>query len=64
VGLMMGVWFLALSLGNFLAGYVAGYFEKMPLPQLFGAVFLSTTLSAVVLALLTPPIKRLMAGVK
>ena len=64
VGLMMGVWFLALSLGNFLAGHVAGYFEKMPLPQLFGSVFLSTTLSAVVLALLTPPIKRLMAGVK
>jgi proton-dependent oligopeptide transporter, POT family len=64
VGLMMGVWFLALSLGNFLAGYVAGFFEKMPLPQLFGAVCLSTTLSAVVLALLTPPIKRLMAGVK
>ena len=64
VGLMMGVWFLALSLGNFLAGHVAGYFEKMPLPQLFGAVFLSTTLSAAALALLTPPIKRLMAGVK
>jgi len=63
VGLMMGVWFLALSLGNFLAGHVAGYFEKMPLPQLFGAVFLSTTLSAVLLALLTRPIKKLMAGV-
>jgi len=64
VGLMMGVWFLALSLGNFLAGYVAGYFEKMPLPQLFGAVFLTTTLSAVLLALVTPSIKRLMAGVR
>ena len=64
VGLMMGVWFLALSLGNFLAGYVAGYFEKMPLPQLFGAVFLSTTVSAALLALLTPSIKRLMAGVR
>ena len=63
VGLMMGVWFLALSLGNFLAGHVAGYFEKMPLPQLFGAVALSTTVSAVLLALLTPSIKRLMAGV-
>jgi proton-dependent oligopeptide transporter, POT family len=63
VGLMMGVWFLALSLGNFLGGHVAGYFEKMPLPQLFGAVFLATTLSAVLLAMLTPPIKRLMAGV-
>src|SRR5262249_11892670 len=28
VGVMMGVWFLALSLGNFLAGFVAGYFER------------------------------------
>jgi len=64
VGLMMGVWFLALSLGNFLGGHVAGYFEKMPLPQLFGAVFLSTTVSAALLALLTPSIKRLMAGVR
>jgi POT family proton-dependent oligopeptide transporter len=63
VGLMMGVWFLALSLGNFMGGYVAGYFEKMPLPQLFGAVFLTTTVSAVLLALLTRPIKKLMAGV-
>jgi len=63
VGLMMGVWFLAISLGNFFAGYVAGLFEKMPLPQLFGAVFLTTMASAVLLALLTRPIKGLMAGV-
>jgi proton-dependent oligopeptide transporter, POT family len=63
VGLMMGVWFLAISLGNFFAGYVAGLFEKMPLPQLFGAVFLTTTASGVVLVLLIPPIKKLMSGV-
>jgi len=63
VGLMMGVWFLAISLGNFFAGYVAGLFEQMPLPRLFGAVFLTTMASAVLLALVTRPIKRLMAGV-
>jgi POT family proton-dependent oligopeptide transporter len=64
VGSMMGVWFLSLSLGNFIGGRVAGYFETFPLPKLFGAVFLTTTLSAVLLAFLTPPIRRLMGGVK
>jgi len=63
VGLMMGVWFLALSLGNFLAGAVAGLFGSLPLPQLFGAVFLTTTASALLLALLVKPIRGLMGGV-
>jgi POT family proton-dependent oligopeptide transporter len=63
VGSMMGVWFLSLSLGNFIGGRVAGLFETFPLPSLFGAVFLTTTASAVVLALLVRPIRRLMSGV-
>ncbi|HEY5908675.1 MAG TPA: peptide MFS transporter [Vicinamibacteria bacterium] len=64
VGLMMGVWFLALSLGNFLGGHVAGFFDRLPLPQLFGSVFLATAGSALLLALLTKPIKNLMSGVR
>jgi POT family proton-dependent oligopeptide transporter len=64
VGLMMGVWFLALSLGNFLAGRVAGLFETLPLPQLFGTVALTTAGSGLLLALLVRPIKGLMAGVR
>jgi POT family proton-dependent oligopeptide transporter len=63
VGLMMGVWFLALSLGNFLGGFVAGFFGSFPLPQLFGAVFLTTMASALILALLVKPIRNLMGGV-
>jgi POT family proton-dependent oligopeptide transporter len=63
VGLMMGVWFLALSLGNFLAGLVAGFFDRFPLPQLFGAVALTTGLSALALALLARPVRSLMGGV-
>src|SRR5205085_1869919 len=35
VGLMMGVWFLSISIGNYVGGIVAGYFETLPLPQLF-----------------------------
>jgi POT family proton-dependent oligopeptide transporter len=63
VGLMMGVWFLALSLGNFIGGTIAGFFGRFPLPELFGAVFLTTAASALVLALLVKPIRGLMAGV-
>jgi proton-dependent oligopeptide transporter, POT family len=63
VGSMMGVWFLSISLGNFIGGRVAGLFETFPLPQLFGAVFLTTTAAAIVLALLVRPIRGLMSGV-
>ncbi|HWX25058.1 MAG TPA: peptide MFS transporter, partial [Vicinamibacteria bacterium] len=59
VGLMMGVWFLALSLGNVFAGQVAGLFASFPLPQLFGSCFLTIAASGLVLALLVKPIKRL-----
>ena len=63
VGLMMGVWFLSISFGNKVGGYLAGFFEKFPLPRLFGYVAATTIGAAVVLALLIKPIKRLMGGV-
>jgi POT family proton-dependent oligopeptide transporter len=37
-GLMMGVWYLGSSVGNYIAGQLAGFYEQMPLAQLFGAV--------------------------
>ena len=63
-GLMMGVWYLSLAIGNKLAGKVAGLFETMPLTRIFGSLFLATASAAVVLVILTPSIKRLMGGVK
>ena len=63
VGSMMGVWFLSIALGNLIGGEVAGYFETFPLPRLFGIVFFTTAASAVVLALLVKPIRRMMSGV-
>ena len=64
MGAMMGLWFLSIAVGNKLAGYTAGYFDRMPLPQLFGAVALTTFAAAVMLFALTRPIKRLMGGVR
>jgi POT family proton-dependent oligopeptide transporter len=63
VGSMMGVWFLASALGNFIGGRIAGLFETFPLPQLFGAVCLTTGASAIILLFLIKPIRNLMGGV-
>ncbi|MEO7361720.1 MAG: peptide MFS transporter [Gemmatimonadaceae bacterium] len=59
--LMMGVWFLATSVGSFIGGSVAGLYEKFSLPQLFGVVAIYALLFAVILALLINPIKRMLA---
>ena len=63
VGSMMGVWFLSIALGNKIGGWVAGFFDTLPLPQLFGAVFATTAAAALVLALLIRPIRKMMGGV-
>ncbi len=57
--LMMGVWFLAASLGNFIAGRLAGFYESMPLPRLFGVVAALGIVAGLVMLALSPSIKRL-----
>lgn len=64
VGLMMGVWFLAIALGNKLAGWIAGFSSTVPMMTLFGAVAAATLGATVILFLLIKPIKGLMGGVK
>lgn len=65
VGLMMGLWFLSISMGNLVGGWVAGHFETKAdaLVKLFGIVALTTIVAAAVLAVLTPYIKKLMGRV-
>jgi POT family proton-dependent oligopeptide transporter len=58
--LTMGVWFVALSFGNYLGGRVAGLYESFSLPQLFGVVAAFAAVAAVVLALLVKPIRRML----
>jgi POT family proton-dependent oligopeptide transporter len=63
-GLMMGVWFLSLSVGNKMGGWVAGHFDPHgSLPLLFLTVALFSLGAALILALLSAPIRKLMAGV-
>lgn len=63
VGSMMGVWFLSIAFGNKLGGWVAGFFDTLPLPQLFGAVFATTAAAGLILVFFVKPIKKLMGGV-
>jgi len=58
--MMMGVWFMATSVGNFIGGQVASVYEKFSLPQLFGVVALYALAFAGLLGLLVKPIKRML----
>jgi POT family proton-dependent oligopeptide transporter len=62
-GFVMGIWFLAASVGNWLAGKAGGLFESMPLPRLFGSVALISLVAGLVLAVLIKPTKKMMSGV-
>ncbi len=67
VGQMMGLWFLATSLGNLIAGVVAGEFNAQAVDQMSGRYFqivLTTAGTGLLLILFSRPIKRLMAGVQ
>ncbi len=62
VSLMMGVWFLGTSVGNYLGGEMAGLYEAMPLQNLFGAVGLFGLVVGVVMLLFAKPLTRMMHG--
>ncbi len=65
VGQMMGVWFLATSLGNLIAGLVGGSVDPEKLeqtPTLFKGTTIALLIAAAVLALLAIPIARMMKG--
>ena len=59
VSLMMGVWFLGASVGNFLGGMAAGYYESLPLPRLFGVVALMPVAAGIAMFLYRRSLTRL-----
>jgi len=63
-GTMMGIWFLADGVGNFIGGRLASVYETFPLPQLFGVVAGFCFVVAVILVFLIRPMNRLSQGVK
>ncbi len=67
VGQVMGLWFLATAIGNNLAGQFAGEIDPNNLPAMPGEfldLFWWGAISGAVLLVLSPFIKKMMAGVK
>jgi POT family proton-dependent oligopeptide transporter len=61
VGLMMGLWFFATSLGNKLAGFLSGFFvadDPGRLVRLYGGIAVALLASGLLLHFLTPAIRR------
>jgi POT family proton-dependent oligopeptide transporter len=58
--LMMGGWFLATAIGNKLSGVLAGLWERIPLEGIFWINCVSALGAALIIALLTPWIRRVM----
>jgi POT family proton-dependent oligopeptide transporter len=66
VGQMMGVFFLGASLGNIIAGLIAGEFKAEAvdqMPDLYIQIVWTSAGCGLLLALFTRPIRKLMAGV-
>ncbi len=62
-GLIMGVFFVSISVGDYIGGRLASVYETFPLPTLFGIVAGFCIVVGVLLVLLLRPMKRLMGGV-
>jgi POT family proton-dependent oligopeptide transporter len=63
-GLMMGVWFLGASAGNFIGGRLASFYESWPLPSLFGFVAAFGIGFGILLLAFSRTIQAWMGGVK
>ncbi len=64
VGLMMGVWFLATSVGNYAGGQIAALYEAMPLDRLLTAVAVLPIAAGLAMLLARRPLTRLMGDVR
>ena len=67
VGQMMGMWFLAMSLGNLVAGLIAGEFDANNIPAMPGQymhiVYFTVGVGAILLVL-SRPVKKLMGNIE
>ncbi|MCL4143150.1 UNVERIFIED_CONTAM: hypothetical protein GTU68_007427 [Idotea baltica] len=64
---LMGIWFVATSMGNLIGGLFTGGFDEENLaqmPELYMLVVWSSLIIGVLILLLSKPITRLMGGVK
>ena len=62
VSMMMGVWFLANFIGNYMTGYLGTFYEKMPKTQFFLMLTGIGVAAGVVLFLMSRPMEKVVAA--
>src|SRR5262249_36169499 len=61
VSMMMGVWFLANFIGNYMTGYLGTFWEKMPHTQFFTLLLVIGVVAGAVLFLISRPLDKIVA---
>jgi POT family proton-dependent oligopeptide transporter len=68
VGFMFGIWFFASAIGNFMSHKLGSYIDEISressLSSFFMIFFIAPTVMAIILALFSKPLKRMMHGVE
>jgi POT family proton-dependent oligopeptide transporter len=61
-GMVMGTWFMAAAIGNYLAGRAAGFSEHRGYSFLFYTLIIASFVIAAILFIVAPMIRKMMAG--
>jgi proton-dependent oligopeptide transporter, POT family len=64
VSLVMGIWFLGASVGNFMAGQAASFYEELPVPTLLIAVAILPMVLGVAMLVFRSKLTALQGGIR
>ena len=60
--MMMGVWYLANFIGNFMAGYLGSFWEKIPHQQFFTLMLVIGVIAGLILFAIGRPLNRIVGA--
>jgi POT family proton-dependent oligopeptide transporter len=63
ISLVMGIWFLGASVGNFLGGQAASFYETLPLPTLLASVAAMPIIMGILMLFFRRKLTELQGGI-
>ena len=64
VAMMMGIWLLSSFFGNYMAGYLGSYCERIGVERFFGLMIVLSLAASVILMLLASALRRTVHGLR